>query len=137
MTKKQTTIEGASELPTWLSPEAWAGFVSMRKTMKKPMTERAQALILGKLDEMRGQGHDPNDALDQSVVNCWSGVFPVRGAVRVQQPAESFRERDARAAAVRHRELSGGTVDDPRLRGEDPLPEVVDVRNRNARIRSH
>jgi hypothetical protein len=124
-------------LPPWLDAEAWLGFSEMRKKIKKPLTDRAERLLMKKLSDIRDMGHDPNDALDQSVVNCWTGVFPVRGDVRSQQPAESFRERDARAAAVRHRELSGGTVDDQRLRGDDLGPEVVDVRNRNARIRSH
>ncbi len=88
MTKKTSTT---SELPAWLNPEAWTGFVEMRTKTKKPMTARAEALILGKLDDMRLRGHDPNSALDQSTINCWTGVFEPKGVKPAQQ---SFGERD-------------------------------------------
>lgn len=65
-------------LPTWVDREAWDGFVTMRKTMKRPLTERAAKLILAELYRIKDAGHDPNSSLDQSTVNCWQDVYPPR-----------------------------------------------------------
>lgn len=62
-------------LPEWIDIEAWDGFVAMRKTLKKPLTNRAEKLILYTLYRIRDAGHCPNAALDASTVNCWCDVF--------------------------------------------------------------
>ena len=63
-------------LPQWVDAEAWAGFVEMRKSIKKPLTPRAALLILRDLQQIKDAGHDPNAALDQSTVCGWRGVWP-------------------------------------------------------------
>jgi hypothetical protein len=66
------------DLPTWINPESWAGFVEMRKSMGKgiPFTDRAASLIILQLGRLQLQGYDPNLCLDRSVMNGWRGVFP-------------------------------------------------------------
>jgi hypothetical protein len=56
--------------------EAWDGWIESRK--KKP-TQRAIELTIKKLAELQEQGHDPNKVLDQSTMNGWTGVFPLKG----------------------------------------------------------
>lgn len=67
------------QLPTWLSEEAWDGYVEMRTKIKKPMTERAKKMAVRRLDELRCKGWDPSMVLDQSTFMCWQGLYPLRG----------------------------------------------------------
>jgi Mg2+ and Co2+ transporter CorA len=62
-------------LPVWIDREAWDGYVAMRETMKKPMTARAETLVLKTLYQLKERGHDPNAALDQSTVHNWIDVY--------------------------------------------------------------
>jgi hypothetical protein len=59
--------------------EAWEGYVEMRKTIKKPLTERAKKIALTRLNDLRLKGYDPSIVLDQSTFRCWQGLYPVKG----------------------------------------------------------
>jgi len=67
-------------LPAYIDPEAWAGFVDMRKSMPKsrPFTHRAAVLILKELQKIKDAGHCPNAALDQSTLKGWTDVYPAK-----------------------------------------------------------
>lgn len=43
--------------------------------MKKPLTARAELLVLKTLYQMNEKGHDANAALDCSTVNNWIDVY--------------------------------------------------------------
>lgn len=66
------------EVPDWIPAEPWDGFVAMRKRKHAAITPRAQQLIIGKLDELRRNGHDPGRVLDQSTVKNWTDVYPLK-----------------------------------------------------------
>lgn len=68
----------AIALPDWLPIEAWAGFVEMRKRVKAPLTDRAVLLSLGELEKLRAQGQDVTAVLEQSTMNAWKGLFPIK-----------------------------------------------------------
>jgi hypothetical protein len=63
------------ELPHWLDGEIWGEYVGHRADMKKPLSERAARMTLKKLEGMYVRGLDPNEALMNSVMNGWQGVF--------------------------------------------------------------
>jgi hypothetical protein len=63
-------------LPGYIDREAWQGFEDMRKTIKKPLTDRSRKLIVYELDRIKTAGHCPNAALDQSTCHCWADVYP-------------------------------------------------------------
>lgn len=67
-------------LPDWIDPAAWQGYLDMRKKIKKPMTPRAETLVINALQRFRDAGQDVGAILDQSVMNSWQGVFEVKGA---------------------------------------------------------
>lgn len=67
-------------LPDWLPIEAWAGFVEMRKRNKAPLTDQAIKLAIGELEKLRAQGQDPASMLNQSTMNAWKGIFPLKEA---------------------------------------------------------
>ena len=71
---------------------ALRAFDQMRTQIKKPMTERAKELLLAKL-----QTFPPRDwtaILDQSVMSCWQGIFPLGGdkAQRTASEPKTFTE---------------------------------------------
>ena len=51
-------------------------FEVMRKTIKKPLTDRAKTMLVNKL-----QGEFPREewiaVLEQSIAHCWQGIFPL------------------------------------------------------------
>ena len=66
------------ELPLWLPLDTWEGYIEMRRRIKKPMTEYAKKLALNRLAELAAQGFTPSAVLEQSIFNCWQGLFEVR-----------------------------------------------------------
>lgn len=67
-----------SALPDWVPADAWAGYIEMRKKIKKPMTDRATVLAVGVLIKLRDAGNEPGAVLDQSTMNSWQGLFEVK-----------------------------------------------------------
>ena len=53
-------------------------FLKMRKTIKKPMTERAIKDLLSKLDKLVDTDQGKIDILEQSIFNSWQGIFPLK-----------------------------------------------------------
>ncbi len=76
----RTAPSGVSEftLPDWVPADTWADFVSMRKSMRKPMTVAAMSLQVKALAKLRADGHDPRAVLEQSIAASWQGLFPSR-----------------------------------------------------------
>lgn len=72
-----------TELPDWLPAAAWKGYIDMRKSIKKPATERAIEILLRKLLVMSQAGNDIEAVLDQSVVNNWTDVYPVKNYEKI------------------------------------------------------
>lgn len=61
--------------------EAWQAFLEMRraKGRRAPFTAAAEKRIQFELRRLKADGHDPAEVLWQSVINGWSGVFPLKG----------------------------------------------------------
>lgn len=100
-------------LPAYIDPEAWAGFVEMRKKIKAPLTVRAATLILFELQRIKDAGHSPNAALDQSTLKCWRDVWPKRekDIPRTQEMVEEARKV---ARETEERVLRGPTEEEAR-----------------------
>lgn len=100
--------EQVREGNSWIDPEAWNGFVEMRKSIKRPLTAHAMKLLVHKLTELKAKGHDPNACLDQSSFHNWQSVYPVNGSAipdmtpkTYESPAPMTPEEQARADAAR------------------------------------
>ena len=80
---KQRVRARAREAPPFENPspslvDAWNGFVEMRKLIKKPLTPRASKLTADNLQKLAPDDDEHKAAiLNQSVQNCWQGVFPL------------------------------------------------------------
>lgn len=53
-------------------------FTEYRKTIGKPMTDRAVELLIGNLEKFSTDVQERIDILNQSIVNGWQGVFPLK-----------------------------------------------------------
>lgn len=53
-------------------------FIKMRKLIKKPMTDKALNLLFSSLDKLAKTDSDKKAILEQSILNCWQGVFPLK-----------------------------------------------------------
>ena len=58
--------------------EAIKDFIKMRSTIKKPLTDRALKGILNKLDNFTNNDLDKIEILENSIMNCWQGVFELK-----------------------------------------------------------
>lgn len=88
--KPPTPPQSSIDLPDWLPAEPWSEFVEMRRQKGKraPFTVAAAKGIVAELAKLRDSGQDPAEVLRQSVVNGWSGVFPLRGGHAQGAPVE-------------------------------------------------
>jgi len=53
-------------------------FKTMRKKIKKPMTEKAEELLIKALHRLSDKEEEQIAILNQSIMNSWQGVFPLK-----------------------------------------------------------
>ena len=58
--------------------KTWKDFKTMRKRIRRPMTERAEELIIKKLYSLSDDEEEQIAILDQSTMNGWQGIFPLK-----------------------------------------------------------
>lgn len=58
--------------------QAILDFMEYRKSIKKPMTDRAVELLVNKLQSLSSDPEQQIEILNQSIVNGWQGVFPLK-----------------------------------------------------------
>jgi len=70
--------ENKGIFPEWVPQEEFEEYRKMRIKIKKPMTDKAVELAIKKLEELNLDGYDPKEILEQSILNSWQGLFPLR-----------------------------------------------------------
>ena len=68
-----------------------ASFREMRKSIKKPLTERAEQMILNRLSELATNEYQQIEILNQSIMNCWQNVYQLK----VEKRTDIVPEYDA------------------------------------------
>lgn len=53
-------------------------FIKMRKLIKKPLTDRALKLLISKLKKLSSIPAEQVQILDNSIMNNWQGIFPLK-----------------------------------------------------------
>ena len=96
--------------------EALHDFEDMRKQIKKPMTDRAKTLLVGKLDKLAQSPEAQIAILQQSILHSWQDVYALKAVdekkpiQRVQRHDEELSEFEKAAVAklmARHRGEEG------------------------------
>lgn len=66
-------------IPDWVPKEPWEAYKEMRAKKNKPLTKRAAELIYKRLMEYSGGDlATAEKILNESVLNGWTGVFPLK-----------------------------------------------------------
>lgn len=76
--KENKSRASALVLPEWLPSEEWSAFVAMRVRVRSPLTDRAIVLTLKELEKLRTLGESVAAVLDQSTMNGWKSVYPLK-----------------------------------------------------------
>lgn len=92
------------DLPDWIPAKAWCKFVEGRKKLKPPMTEHAAELIVAELVKFRAAGENVEAVINQSIVNGWKGVFPVKRNGGTRSVSDHNREVGERFVQKRDQE---------------------------------
>lgn len=67
------------KIPDGIDENIWDNFEEMRKDKKKKLTDNSRKLIISQLKKINQETEQcPNDILNQSIMNCWTGVFPIK-----------------------------------------------------------
>lgn len=78
-------------------------FIKMRKLMKKPLTDRALKLLISKLKKLSSIPAEQVQILDNSIMNNWQGIFPLKnnngyqnnhGKMEVKRDGSDYAEFD-------------------------------------------
>ena len=83
--------------------EAVKDWIEMRKTIKAPLTARAASMSFKRLCELsHGNESMMIEILNQSTLNCWKGLFPLKNPSglqdqksKIQKTAEMFERMNA------------------------------------------
>lgn len=67
-------------------------FEEMRVKIKKPMTDRAKKLLLTDLSKLASDRQGQIAILNQSIANCWAGVFALKSDAQRPQAAGKPRQ---------------------------------------------
>ena len=61
-------------------------FRKMRKKIKKPMSDRAEKMLLNKLNELSSDKETQIKILNQSVFHCWQDVYELKDSPKPAEP---------------------------------------------------
>jgi hypothetical protein len=86
-------------LPAWMPLEQWNAFLEMRRNQRATTTDYAERLLLSRLTNLREEGQDAAAVLNQSTVNSWKSLFPVKGTRDGNGHRRSLSEQAAESVA--------------------------------------
>ena len=66
--------------------ETLNNFKVMRKQLKKPLTEHGETLLLKELEKLAKTEEEKIAILNQSILNSWQGVFPLKVNITQNKP---------------------------------------------------
>ncbi len=81
---------------------AYLDFIEMRKKIKKPLTERALQIIIGKVEKLSSDTETQVAIINQSVEHCWQSVYPLKDVTVKPQdsPSENIFAELAREEGI-------------------------------------
>jgi uncharacterized protein YdaU (DUF1376 family) len=94
-TKSKTIgpAEPSPYLPSWLPVEVWGEWVKHRKSIRKPLTQRAAVLCVDTLGKIYKAGGDPVKAIEQSIERGYTGLFAAeQKVVKAQRHSDTTRD---------------------------------------------
>jgi hypothetical protein len=111
-TPPEASEDKSSSPPTFVLPadipaDSWAGWIDMRKRIKKSPTAHAQSLAVTELRRLRDEeGWPPGDVLNHCTMNSYQGIYPPKGRANGKSVSQQLGKTTAAIAA------NGGFGDD-------------------------
>lgn len=65
-------------------------FIKMRKAIKKPLTTRGLELMINKLKKMTSNTNEQIQILNNSIMNNWQGIFPIKQETNIKNNKGGF-----------------------------------------------
>lgn len=75
VSKKSSKAKKEVSLPAWLPASAWDDWRQHRFAIKKPMTPRAEELLIRELGRLREAGHDPVAMIERAITRNWQSFY--------------------------------------------------------------
>lgn len=83
-------------------------FIKMRKTIKKPLTERALLNIINKLYNMTNDEDEQIEIINESITNSWQGIYPLKKQTKERNNKGNFDDfKELYEEAIREDEQRG------------------------------
>lgn len=92
--RKQENIYRALDGKTENLRSAYLAFIEMRKQIKKPLTERALQIIIGKVEKLSSDTETQIAIINQSVEHCWQSVYELKDTVKAKDKKSSYDLED-------------------------------------------
>jgi hypothetical protein len=86
-------------------------FIEFRKKNKSPMTDKAIDLAIKKLNGLSSNINEQIEILNQSILNSWKGIFPLKDkAVKQDEPRKPIKQT-SRADTIVDQAIRAGVRD--------------------------
>jgi len=107
--------------------EAILEFIKFRKGIKKPMTDNAVKLMLGKLNKMTSNVGEQIEIINQSILGGWTGIYPLKQTRKEPVPKWMPKKQNEYDFDELEKALAPVMVnDDPKLKEEaEALKKVL------------
>jgi biotin operon repressor len=97
------SVRASVEIPDWVPADEWNGWAEMRKRIRKPLdSDRAIKIAITTLRKLAEDGHPPGEVLDQSTLNKWPGLYPIK---------DRRNDRSSSPASTPSRRARGSVID--------------------------
>ena len=80
--------------------QAFDDFAEFRKSIKKPLTDKAKTLLVKRLEELAKTSAEKVQILEQSILHGWQSVYPLKSEERKEPRNNSPIEIGKRAMAM-------------------------------------
>lgn len=74
--------------------KAWKDFKTMRNKIKKPMTKRAEEMLLTSLNKLSINEQEQVAILNQSIFHCWQGVYALKDNPQDDERQPKWEKKD-------------------------------------------
>jgi len=78
--------------------KAWKDFKTMRNKIKKPLTKRAEDMLITSLNQLSKDEQEQAAILNQSIFHCWQGVYALKDRPQDSEEQQKYIREPAMTA---------------------------------------
>ena len=73
--KEKKANKAPLPLPDWIEPDLWKDFKDHRNKLRKPMTQKAEEILIKKIESLKDAGHNPKHLIITAIERGCQTVF--------------------------------------------------------------